>query len=254
MAVSVDTVSPTSAGSHSATSPLTISHTCGASATWLFASVAVDASSDGGATISATYNSVNMPSVLRWESGGTGKVNGFVNIFGLQNPTTGSAQNIVVTVTGSIGLAQIAGAGISFNGVGSLSATQHNDSAGVSVTSGKIDFTGSGSSSNLVFGVMCCGSNTITAWTGGTQRYLVTGTVDTDAAGATAAGTIPSNGGTATISWTQASDWFGIAAVELIASATAAKGPVVSPDGQDVISENVAMVGRAINVASYRVG
>lgn len=104
-------------GFTSTTTSLTFSHTCGASATLLVVTVGVGAQNlnDAGMTITATYNGVAMTD-LSGQVHNNAQTFGFGQVFYLLNPTTGSAQNVVITRSGGSGVIDLLGNAISYSG------------------------------------------------------------------------------------------------------------------------------------------
>lgn len=212
--VAFDAVGPGSSGTQSATSPLTWSHTCGASANKLLVGISVDAASnDSGITAAVTYNGVSMSSVRRWESGGSGHTVGFVQVFSLDNPPTGSALTVSVTLTGS-GFDGITGGSISLTGAGTNGSAVTADSAGASATSGTISVPTT-SSSSLVVVFVTNGSDT-TAFTAGTSRFVNnTGIGFSGGASFSAGATAPGTGSNVSVSWTQGADFYAAVGLEV---------------------------------------
>lgn len=210
MAVAFDAVGPSSSGTTGASSPLTWTHVCGASATHLLVGATWDGSPDGSGTLSASYNGVAMTSLGVWHTGsGTA---GFLQVWFMANPPSGS-HTVSITAGGSpLG---INGGSVSFTGSGGLSAVQTFVPSGNS-TNPSLTFTGS------------IAGNMVAAFVGGgspqtpsgsfTSRYNENTGSGQQGAGYTACSTIASPGGSTTASWTAASDFYAIAAVEVQAA------------------------------------
>lgn len=197
------------------------SHAGSASASAVLVAVAVDASNDAATTVSVTYGGVSMSSLLRWESGGSGKSNGFIQLFGLLSPPTGT-RTVAVTVSGGT-FDWVSGGSLSWLGAGAFSTTVHGDPAGVVVTSGSLAVPSTSAASRVAC-FICAGTGPL-AWTAGTSRYVINGTTSNAAgqqAGADAAGT----GSNVTFSWTQGSDWYAAIGVEVQPAAAAPSGQV----------------------------
>ena len=215
VAVTFDAVGPSSAGKTGATSPQTWTHTCTAGASELLVGVAVDSAADSGLVCAVTYNSVGMTSVLRWQSGGTGQTSGFVQVFRMASPPTGSAFTVSVAVTGTGTFDQISGGSISFAGSTALGTAVHSDSAAASVTTATTGNVLSTSASNLVAGFLANGGGN-TAATAGTSRFLLFGSGGAAGGASYAAGsTIPGTGGNVAVTWSQNSDWYAAIGLEV---------------------------------------
>jgi hypothetical protein len=219
--VTFDAVGPSSSGAaNGGTSPLTWSHTNGATADYLLAGFALDGSSGitpaNNPFSSVTYNGVSMgSSLLNWQSGGSGEAAGYLGVYALASPATGSA----LTVSGSFtttGTDGAEGGSLSFiTGGGSVGTAQHFDSGGSLAGSGSISISTT-SASSLVAVFMVNGSGG-TSWTAGTSRIV--GTHTGTAAGAAwtvSAATIAGTGGNVTVSWTQNGDLWAAIAVEVL--------------------------------------
>lgn len=225
MAVAFDAVGPSASGTTSATSPITWTHVCGASATHLLVGATWDGSPDGGGSMSATYNSVAMTSLGVWHTGGG--TAGFLQVWALAAPATGS-HSVSVTAGGSPG--GINAGSVSFTGsAGGLSAVQSAVSSGAA-TNPTLAFTGSVS------------GNVVAAFVGGgspqtpsgsfTSRYNENAGSGQQGAGYTACSTIASPGGSTTASWTMNADFWAVAAVELQAGTGPVQGPAPQRGGK----------------------
>ena len=225
MAVAFDAVGPSASGTNSTTSPLTWSHTCGASATVLLVGVSVDpVLTDTLITVAVTYNGVTMTSLERWESGGAAEDVGFEQVFYLESPPTGTAHTVSVAVTGAT-FDLITGGSVSFSGSTALSAATTSDSGGAGTGTGSIAVPTT-SANNMVIAFVCNGSSfSATPFTAGTERF-VTATVDGDGAAAnSAAATIAATGSNVTISWTQQTDFYAAIGVEVQAGGGSSPAP-----------------------------
>lgn len=198
------------------TTPITWTHVAVAGDTELLVGISVDNITFAGSGVTATYNGVSMGTpIANWPSGGTGKTVGFVALFAMANPPSGSHTVSVAWTAGDAA----GGGSVSYTGSASLGSPVTADSAGVAVTTGSIIIPTT-SASNRAFAVVAAGSGSI-AFTAGTQRYTFSGGgsgAATGAGGADIAGT----GSNVTISWTQTSDWFGAIGVEIQAAVLAA--------------------------------
>lgn len=225
MAVTFDTVGPGSSGTSSATSPLAWAHTCGASATVLYACVAVDATTtDTGISASATYNTVAMSSLLRWESGGSGQDTGFLQVFYMFSPPTGSAYNVSVSVTGGT-FDVISGGSISFDGAAQQSSATHSDSNGANVTAWTISVPTT-STANQVCVFQCNGSGSATI-TSGNEAFIFNGGPGDGSAADCLGAYATATGSSVTVAGAQASDFYACIGVE-VQQSTGGSGPQVN--------------------------
>ena len=223
MAVTFDALG---AGSHVTSTPLTWNHTCGASANYLIVVIAVDAaSSDATATATATYNSVSMSSLQVWHSGGAGQAHGYVQMFGLASPATGSALQVSVSIGGAGTWDNAAGNSMSFIGVTAIGTPATGDGV-VSSTSGSVTVP-STTSGNLIAVGVCNGSGGL-AFTNGTSEWVnLDGGGTGGAAGFCSGAYNTSTGSGVTTNFTQTADFYGAVAVELLATAPASAGPAL---------------------------
>ena len=213
MAVAFDAVGPSSSGTASVTSPLTWTHACGAGATVLLVGVTCDAATDTGMVLSATYNAVAMTSLgLRHSNDQTA---GYLQVFSLDSPPSGS-HSVSVTEAGGSGLGGLDGGSISFTGSATVSVAQ---TAAGSGTTASLAFSPS-SPGNMVAAFAGCGS-ALTPSGSFTSRFNENAGSGQAAAGYAAGSTI-AGGGSVTASWTSASDWWAVIAVEVQAPAGAA--------------------------------
>ena len=210
MAVAFDAVGPSASGLQWTADPQTWTHVCGGSATALVVFVAVD--NVPSIVFTVTYNSVAMTHVAQWVANGPGAGAGIIAAFSLLNPAKGSN---LVSVTTS-GVSPKHGGSISFTGAGAFGAAVTLPASAVgNITSGSIPVT-STTSGNMVVAGVTNGSDT-TAFTAGTSRFSTTMS-GSGAAEDCAAATLASSTGTTTVTWTQASDWYGAIAFEVQAS------------------------------------
>lgn len=206
-----DAVGPSASGASSSTSPLTWSHTCGAGATELLVGVTVDLSAGSAFTAAVTYNGVAMTSLGQLSTDNSDV--GYLQVFSLPNPPTGSAFTVSVTATGSGTLAGVNGGSISLTGSSQLSAIQPAFGNGTTISE---SFTGT-TFGNVVVAFAGCGSN-MTPSGSFTSRFNNTngdGNNGGSGAGWAAGSTIASPGGSVTPSWTNPGDFWAIIAVEV---------------------------------------
>jgi hypothetical protein len=217
MTVAFDAVGPSSSGSYTASvatgASATWTHVLGASANAITVSVAVGNSSTATTTIVVKVGSTTMTALGKALSDNTTN-SGYVQLFGLISPPTGS-QTITVTLTGTT--SSIAGGSVSFTGAGSFgtAATNYGYTAAPTVS---ITPTASG---NMITAGWCSGSTgTITAGTGDTLRWSHSGN-NNSGAGNGGQETYPTVG-TAAVNMTAAvpKDYWGIVAAEVQAGST----------------------------------
>jgi hypothetical protein len=221
VAVTFDAVGPSSTDASTAgTSPLTWSHTNGATADWLLAGVVLDGGAPGTNPITAmTYNAVTFgTALLNWQSGGSAQTVGYLAVYGLQNPATGAADTVSASITGTTIDTYRGGSASFVTGGGSLGTPQHFDSGGAAVASASLTIATT-SASSLVVVFMTNGSGG-TTWTAGTSRIVSSNNSGgTGAANTLNAATIAGTGGNVTVSWTQTSDFYAAIAVEVLPGA-----------------------------------
>lgn len=209
MAVAFDAVGPSSTPASSASSTsLSWSHTCGASATYLLAGITMDhAPSDAGITTTATYNSVTMTSLyVRHTGDGTA---GYLQVWGLANPGTGSALSVAISASGGTPLS-LNGGSLSFTGAGALSAVQTAMSGSATTASESFTPTVSG---NMV-AAFCGAGSSLTASGSFTGKFA--GGTNGQGAGFVAGSVLASTGSAMTPSWTISSaDQYALIAVEV---------------------------------------
>lgn len=172
--VAFDAVGPSSTAAQAgpAASSITFSHTCGAGATILVVGFVVSGGDTSTSTHTCTYNGVSMtPAGALLLPGSTSSA---TRIFYLLNPTTGSAQNVVITRTAGNGDNWIAGA-VSFTGATGVSgystatADQQNSPA----------FSVISTTSSMVFALFAHGASI----TGGNGTVRTSRNVSTNYAG-----------------------------------------------------------------------
>jgi hypothetical protein len=243
--VAFDAAGPSSAGTSSATSPLTWTHTPAGTPSAVYAGLAV--SNNGGAAdtayaTAATYGGTAMTSMGKQSSGFTGLTGtaGFVEVFRIDAPAAG-AQTVTITVTGAT-FDVITGGSVSVTGSGGESATVTGFAQFVAGATITVPSTTSG---NLCLAFMTCGAGGV-AFTTGTKRYEKDAGTNS-AAGNTAAGTNPSSAGTTSLVWTQANDFYGAIAFEVQAPSALAVATTALPAAATSItySQTLAASGGA---------
>lgn len=203
------------------TTSLTFAHTCGASATLLIVPVGLGAQggSDAGITISVTYNGVAMTALTAQIHNNAG-TSGFGQVFYLLAPTTGSAQNVVVTRTGGSGTIDLLGNAVSYNAAGAplnvVTAASASTSAANTVTIGTGQMGGQfASTGNTVSGVSH------------TSRY--THNINALSAGGNAAYQDTATTGSVAMTVTLTSDWWSAIGFAIPASSSSAVLEVAAP-------------------------
>jgi len=219
MAVTFDAAGPSSSGASSATSPLTWSHTCAAGDTMLLVGVAVDSLADGGITAACTYNGVSMTASTKWHSGGVTQAFGFIQLFTMANPPTGSAFTVSASAAGAT-LDSINGGSLSFAGSVGLGTPVTADSNSVNVTTGTISVPTTSASSQVAV-IVCNGSGGL-AFTTGTSRYVVVAGGGSGGAGWSGGATIAGTGSNVVVNWNQNSDFYAAIGVEVQAASSGA--------------------------------
>lgn len=235
MAVTFDAGS-SSGTTNAGTSPLTWTHTCGASATALYIGVAVGQSGTSDSTVasgvSATYNGVSMTAVTAGQSSGnTGLTgtSGFIKVFKLASPATGA--NTVSVSFGTLSSGAVDGTGISVQGaVGGEGTPVTGFAQGVTTMTATVASTSTG---NLCLAFLADGSGG-EAWTAGTQAGKADNTganANATAAGSTSSAYRVSAAGSTALTATFTTDWYGAIAFEVQALAgTNQPGPPLYPE------------------------
>lgn len=201
--VAFDAVGPSSAGqsaSGGATS-MSWSHTCSGANRYVV--VGVSNAEDSSST-TVTFGGVSMTSLGKVHSNNS--TSGYVELFGLVNPTVGASTVVVSSTIGS----DLTGGSISFNGVHQTTPagspfTAFGDGSGATVI-----VTGT-TAGNLVVGTIANGASIISS--DQTSRYICN--LNTGSAAGNSAGATTPAGGSVTLSWGNTSDWWGIVAIEV---------------------------------------
>ena len=229
MAVTISAVGPAGGGGAGTvtTSPLTWTHTCLAGDTALYVGVitGLGGTADSSFTVTATYNGIAMTAMSPGQStNGTALTgsSGFVKVFKLASPPTGSAFTVSVSVSPGTFMA-IAGGSVSVAGSVTESALTVATTLGASAASGTVNVTGT-TSGNQVLLFVGDGSGAEAVTGGATLRYLNDQT-SSFGCGNTFCSSLASPGGTAVMSWTQTSDQYAAIAFEVQAAGAAAPAP-----------------------------
>jgi Protein of unknown function (DUF4038) len=218
VAVGFDAVGPGAAGATSAgATTLSWSHTVGASGTYLLVGATCDVGTDTGFSLTAKYNGVAMTSLGVVHTNNS--TVGFLQVWGMANPPTGSALTVLITAAGGTPT-DLNGGSLSFTGAGSLSAIQTGANTG---TTASLAFTPT-VTGNMVAAFCGCGSP-LTAGGSFTGRYTTAGAGGAGA-GFAAGSTLASTGSSVTPSWTiGGTDFWAIIAVEVKVLPTAPPSP-----------------------------
>ncbi len=219
MAVAYDATG-TGAGTTASAASLSWSHTATGSKRAVVVGFAVGtvANAGSGWTRSVTYNGVAMTSFGMIDSG-VGQVDGFIELFGLLNPATGSQTVVASATKASVTPESLIACSVSYTGVGWFGTGVTGANAGQANAPSLVVPSEVGS---MAVGAMCSGS--AVAGNTQTQRYR------NNLIGNTAAGNlVVSDGvGAATVTFTANanSDWWGWVGVDLHAAAqmSGAKG------------------------------
>jgi hypothetical protein len=217
MAVAFDAVGPSSAGAVVVSPATTISwtHTNVGADVALLVAVVVGASVDSGRSVSVKLDpagaNTDIPSLgaAIHSNGGTA---GFVALFGLPGVSDG-AHTVEATLAGGSAESMEAGS-VSYTGADGTTAFGTQQSATGTGTGPTITFTGS-TAGNMVGGGLANGLAIDSAFTG-TSRWIRNDNINS-AAGNGAQADIAA-GGSVVLTWQVNSDWYGIAAVEVLAA------------------------------------
>jgi hypothetical protein len=230
-------VGPSSSGARSTTSPLTWTHNCPAGTTELLAAVAIDTGTPTSNPITAaTYNNLALSSIGSRISGGSAQSSGYLALYHMFNPPTGTAFTFSFTISGT--LDDNSGGSLTFSGSSSLSAPTFADSNAANVTTATINVPTT-SANNLVAAFQCDGSTQISPpnfQSPATERFNQVN-AGGSAAGALAGATQAATGGTIAVKWNQPSDFYAFIAVEVQASGG---GPVGRPQKVRTVYGNPA--------------
>jgi hypothetical protein len=175
--------------------------------------------SDAGFTVTATYGGTAMTSLAKVHA--NNGVNGFIQVFGLAGPLSGP-QAVAASVAGGTP-GSLCGGSLAYLGTGLTGATAFGTpgtafSSGNAAT-GSVGITGTGAS-NMVAAFAADGSGGESVTSGG-LRYLndQTSSAGGGAGNTFAADKVSAGSGTVSVTWSQTSDWWGAAAVELLFAA-----------------------------------
>lgn len=210
MAVLFDALGPSSAGAGTSGSTQATSaswsHTCSGTDRAVVVGVVVGSNGNDDLRIaSVTYDGSAMTSLGKVHS--NNQTAGYVELFGLLNPPTG-AKSVAVTLAPNSGT--ISAGSISVTGAGSFGTAwgAYGPSGGPTIT-----LTGT-TSGNLIVDVAGTGAGF--TGSGQTGRWLKN--TNTDSAAGNGAQSTAAAGGSVTMSYTDISDWWAIAAVEIVAA------------------------------------
>lgn len=215
MVVAFDAVGPSAAGVASTTSPLTWSHTCGASANLIVIGVNL---SNGlfSAVTAITYGGQACTLIpgAQVYAGNTGTA-GPAQLFALVNPPTG-ANTVSVTSTGGN---DVIGGSVSFTGAsGTFGTAVKGGSSGGSAAASVTIVTTSG---GMIVTLVQSGSGVTSATAPNVSRYIKNVSTST-AADNSGLSTDPSTGGSVTPAWVLVNDTNAIVGVEILPSGAAA--------------------------------
>jgi len=207
----------------------TWTHTCGAGASALYVGVNIgNADADSGHTVTATYNGISMTALSPGQSVSatvlTG-ASGFVKVFRLANPPTGSAFTISVSASGTT--SALGGVSISVTGGGAEGTLSPSFNA--NTTTGSPTVTGT-TVGGLCLAFVAFGSGGMT-WSAGTERAEADQN-NSSGAGNVSGATLASPGGTATFTFTYPLDSFGVIAFEVLSAASSPPTRPMIPPGR----------------------
>jgi hypothetical protein len=212
---------------------LSWSHTDAGNA--LLVGVSVGKNGDAGLTAVATYNGTAMTLLKTVHT--NNQTAGFLDVFGLVNPATGT-HNVVVTETGGTA-SEITGGSESFSGAAATgtfgtAASAVGSSATASVTAGS-------TSGNIVAGFVANGSQVTSATSPSISRDIANQDNNTGA-GNSAGATSLSTGSNVTMAWTVVNDWWAAVAVEVKTSPVQAPPTVITQ-----AATGIAVTGATLN-------
>jgi hypothetical protein len=215
MAVAFDAVGPSSAGA-SSTSSTTLSwtHTNVGSGVALFVAIGVGINPDTGVSVTVNLDpagantTITSLGPLVHSNAGT---SGFVALFGLPNTSSG-AHTITATVTGGTP-SSMEGGSLSYTGADT--AAPFGAQVGATGNTGTSPVTVPTSSGSMVAGSAVCAAS-ITGMSASTSRWITNVNTTTNA-GNQGGGDNAAVGSLTTVTWTHATDWWGAAAVEVLA-------------------------------------
>jgi hypothetical protein len=206
VAVAFDAVGPAGGAGAASGSPISWTHICAASATLLLVGVSYDDFTFSTVTLSATYNGVAMTSLGAVNS--NNNTAGFIQLFALASPSTGSNTVTVTRTSGSV--AGMLGGSMSYTG--STGVPTATTAAGSSTTP---SITVTSNVGDMAAAFMCDGQGFTAA--NQTLRYrrndnTVTASGNIQGEDAAGAASVTLTGTTAT------SDWWGAIGVNIAAS------------------------------------
>jgi len=176
--------------------------------TALLVGVAVGQLGDGALSASVTYNGVAMTLLKTVHD--NNQPDGFLDVFGLANPASGT-HSVAVSVSGGTP-AEITGGSESFTGV--------SQSAPFSIPASAYGYSGTASlaiashSNDMVAGFMAAGSSITSVISPSASRFIANDDSSTGA-GNSAGATSPSTGSNVTMAWSLTSDYWADVAVEV---------------------------------------
>jgi hypothetical protein len=251
VAVGFDAVGPSSSGgSSTSATTVTWAHTITGSSTVLIAGCALDAGSDAGFSMTATYNSVAMTALGSAVHSG-GITAGFLQVWG-NIAAAGAAHNVVVTAAGGTP-AGLSGGSLSFTGAGQTIGAAFGTPATANTpapTTTPSAALAANTSGNIIAGFCCSGSGFTSATAPSTSRFIG-GSGFTGAAGQSAGATSPSTGSSVTMAWLTGSDDFAEILVEILAAASGIPTGLASGTGAAL---NPAIVTSTVTVGPRYAG
>ena len=214
MAVAVDAVGPSSAGTGTAnTTSISWSHTCTGTNLLLVVGVGVGLGL-ASTTTSATYNGVTMSSAGKVYS--DNQTDGYVEMFYLAAPATGSN---TVAVTCSVAK-DLTGGSVSFTGVDQSTPVTNATTVFGNGTAPSVSVTSA--AGNMVVDAAVCGS----AFSSSDQTLQWNKNLNGNSGAGNSAQSTATGASSVTMSYTTSSDWWGIVGANIVAASASA--PTVS--------------------------
>jgi hypothetical protein len=218
MAVAFDAVGPSSAGTNSASSPMTWTHTATGSNLAVIVGISQNNNIYNAGEVTVTYGGTAM--TFLGERPSNDQTAGLAQLFGLVNPPTGAQ---TVSVQRSAGTYGFIGGSISFTGVdqttpfGTAVTAAGDNSGGSTPPTASV----SSASGNMVVDVVVYGSPLSGAT--GTLRWM--DNVDGTTAANNAAGSTYAGASSVTVGYNPSSkDWWGLVAVSINAASDGGGG------------------------------
>jgi hypothetical protein len=210
----VGPATPPAATTTNGATSLSWTHVCGSSATYLLVSVSVDFGVPSNfSSLACTYNGVAMTLLRQVVSGDDGETAGFLTVFGLANPSTGSN---TVSITGGGSDVMTAGS-LSFIGAASIGTVYRSQSGNGGGTTGSVSIP-STTTGNIIAVFVGNGSGFASSppwFSAPATTEWITDTAGGNGCGASGGAITNSTGSAVSVSWDQNQDWYGAIAIEV---------------------------------------